>query len=625
MPYNINRYNGAIVAVVEDGTVDNTLDIKLIGRNYAGYGEVQNENLVHLLENFAGTSEPPRKIAGQIWYDSSQKKLKFFDGTKFRVAGGSEVGDVQPGGMTVGDFWFNTDTKQLYTWNGSAFTLIGPQAVENAGTTELKSISVVDTNNITHPVVQGLVNNQTVFIISSTTFTLALDSSLRPTFTVIRQGVNLIGTNVGESHTVNESDPDLYYNENFGKTSGFYKFWGTSSSALKLVGIDGATYTADDFIEKENPEFTGGVFFDDSGLTVGNDNDIKFFIDNGNPTFENVINNAEIIFKTKLSTDLVTAAALRMQGKDILPGVAGSSKLGRSDQKFSAVHALEFIGSLTGTADYAAALNVGGTYLSGSVDTQANKVVARDSSGNINANRFVGIANFADDLKGGGLGSIVYQSATDNTAFLPLGSEDQVLTVGPSNTLDWRPISDLVSTGSATEIEVTQANLINTDHYITFVSGTSSFQELKIDTSTLKYNPNSNTLTAGFFNGQANSAAYADLAEKYLADKAYEVGTVLMVGGEKEVTACQVGRRAIGAVSANPAYLMNKDLEGGTAVALKGRVPVKVRGAVIKGQKLIAGEDGAAVVSPVYSGDVFAIALESNDSQEVKLVECIIL
>ena len=53
MPYNINKFNGNLAAVVEDGTVDNTFDIKLIGKNYAGYGEVQNENYLFLLENFA--------------------------------------------------------------------------------------------------------------------------------------------------------------------------------------------------------------------------------------------------------------------------------------------------------------------------------------------------------------------------------------------------------------------------------------------------------------------------------------------------------------------------------------------------------------------------------------------
>ena len=51
MPYNINRYNTASIGSVADGTLDTTTDLKLIGKNYAGYGEVLNENFLWLLEN----------------------------------------------------------------------------------------------------------------------------------------------------------------------------------------------------------------------------------------------------------------------------------------------------------------------------------------------------------------------------------------------------------------------------------------------------------------------------------------------------------------------------------------------------------------------------------------------
>jgi hypothetical protein len=138
------------------------------------------------------------------------------------------------------------------------------------------------------------------------------------------------------------------------------------------------------------------------------------------------------------------------------------------------------------------------------------------------------------------------------------------------------------------------------------------------------------TVTAGsivgtFFSGTATAANYADLAEKYLADKEYEVGTVVTVGGEQEVTACSLGDRALGAVSANPAFMMNQELAGGTYIALKGRVPVKISGPVRKGDKLIAGNDGTATVAHGVSQDVFAIALASSDEILTKLVECIIL
>ena len=71
--------------------------------------------------------------------------------------------------------------------------------------------------------------------------------------------------------------------------------------------------------------------------------------------------------------------------------------------------------------------------------------------------------------------------------------------------------------------------------------------------------------------------------------------------------------------------MMNKDLEGGTYIALKGRVPVKVTGTIKKGQKLVAGTDGTAQAGYGNTSDVFAIALETNDDINTKLVECIIL
>ena len=175
------------------------------------------------------------------------------------------------------------------------------------------------------------------------------------------------------------------------------------------------------------------------------------------------------------------------------------------------------------------------------------------------------------------------------------------------------------------KIQVSTANITNQDFYVTFTSGTSGFQDLNVDANALTYNPNTNTLVTENFKGKASSAVYADLAEKYLADKEYQEGTVLVVGGDKEVTASSYGQRAIGVVSMRPAYLMNTELEGGTAVALKGRVPVMVVGPVNKGNKLVAGDNGTAQAILTTSPDVFAIALESSKDPGVKIVECVIL
>jgi hypothetical protein len=100
-----------------------------------------------------------------------------------------------------------------------------------------------------------------------------------------------------------------------------------------------------------------------------------------------------------------------------------------------------------------------------------------------------------------------------------------------------------------------------------------------------------NTVWATTFNGVATEALYADLAENYLADAVYESGTVLVFGGNAEVTLTNVkgDRRVAGVVTTNPAHLMNSALEGEfvTGVALQGRVPVKVLGQVQKGDLIV--------------------------------------
>ena len=100
-----------------------------------------------------------------------------------------------------------------------------------------------------------------------------------------------------------------------------------------------------------------------------------------------------------------------------------------------------------------------------------------------------------------------------------------------------------------------------------------------------------NTVHAVTFSGTATTARYADLAEKYLADEAYEPGTVLVLGGTAEVTTTNKkgDARVAGVVSTNPAYLMNSELDGENAVevALAGRVPCKVIGKVKKGDILV--------------------------------------
>jgi len=125
------------------------------------------------------------------------------------------------------------------------------------------------------------------------------------------------------------------------------------------------------------------------------------------------------------------------------------------------------------------------------------------------------------------------------------------------------------------------------------------------------------TVYASIFSGVATSAQYADLAENYTADAVYEPGTVLEFGGEQEVTLAEDStRRVAGIVSTNPAHLMNSGLKGEHVVplALTGRVPVKVRGVIKKGDMMVSAGGGyaRAEYSPIL-GSVIGKALEDFD------------
>ena len=135
---------------------------------------------------------------------------------------------------------------------------------------------------------------------------------------------------------------------------------------------------------------------------------------------------------------------------------------------------------------------------------------------------------------------------------------------------------------------------------------------------------------ATLFRGTATESYYADLAENYTADAEYEPGTVLVFGGDAEVTTTNIrgDRRVAGVVSTNPAHLMNSELDGDnvTALALQGRVPCKVLGSVKKGDLLVAAAiPGYAMVdNDAKVGTVIGKALENKDSNDRGVIEIVV-
>lgn len=133
---------------------------------------------------------------------------------------------------------------------------------------------------------------------------------------------------------------------------------------------------------------------------------------------------------------------------------------------------------------------------------------------------------------------------------------------------------------------------------------------------------------ANYFRGTATAAQYGDVAERYLADKNYEPGTVVVFGGDKEITESKIvgDRRVAGVISTNPAHLMNEALTDGLPVALTGRVPCKVMGYVRKGDLMVTSHipGVARADNEAKVGTVIGKALEDYQSTEVGVIEVVV-
>ena len=178
-------------------------------------------------------------------------------------------------------------------------------------------------------------------------------------------------------------------------------------------------------------------------------------------------------------------------------------------------------------------------------------------------------------------------------------------------------------------ISTTDGNTSDTTMYVVLVgANTTGNQAPHTDIAGISYNASTNVLST-----TASQAQYADLAERYEADMAYEVGTVLIFGGDKEVTRSTQAfdRRVAGVVSATPAYLMNSQAGSDSthpAIALQGRVPCMVVGNVFKGDLLvtsgIAGVAQSAGELDPRPGSVIGKALENYTANGVGVIEVVV-
>jgi hypothetical protein len=223
MSYIINKTDGSVLTEVVDGTIDQiSTDLTLVGKNATTYGELFNENFIKLLENFANTTQPNFPLEGQLWYDTIEGRLKVYDGSGFKVSGGTIVSSVLPSSIAPGDIWINSSTQQLYFNDGSANILAGPLYTSQQGVSGFQVKNILDTNNITRTILELYVGQILIGIFSTTTF-VPLNNIPGYTPSNIK-----IGFNSAYSEIVLNS---------------------AASQSVSLIAADGSTKTAESFLQ----------------------------------------------------------------------------------------------------------------------------------------------------------------------------------------------------------------------------------------------------------------------------------------------------------------------------------------------------------------------------------------
>jgi hypothetical protein len=194
MSYIINRFNGTQLIVLDDGTIDTSTSVGLVGRNYVGYGETQNENFVFLLENFANTAPPSRPITGQIWFNTTDDTAYAYDSTQWNPIGSATVSVTEPPNTNAGALWLKTPINQLFTYTGTEWRLIGPESVEGFLSTKARSATINDVNGTARPVIFLETNGVPLAICTSSAFIINSSNSVAGFENSLQVGINLSST-----------------------------------------------------------------------------------------------------------------------------------------------------------------------------------------------------------------------------------------------------------------------------------------------------------------------------------------------------------------------------------------------------------------------------------------------
>ena len=632
MAYTIRNTRGDTLKTIADGTLDSTLPIKLYGKNYLGYGEGLQNNLIAILENFTKDTEPSAPLKGQLWYDNANLDLKVYNGTAF-VQAIKTVSNLAAGNISV--------TSNITVANINFTTaMTGPQLVSNiaTGTAPISVNSTTQVPNLNVAVAGNLINGNSNVIVNANSYVTISVGGTANVVNVATDSMTITGNitaNIANLTTIN-SGLLQNGNSNVTITANSDVTIASNGSARITVAANGSTGfgTATPSYQIETTQ----------SIKVG-----TYLGVNANPS-----TSARVYANQGADYTLGTNYAYYIAGSGYAGGIAldaTSMQIGHN----SGSRALTFHSG----ASWAKRMTIDGA--SGNVGI-ANTSPAHTLS-------VTGTMNISGNANVGNIGTAaVVATANISTTAKYVKTTSSGITGGAYGNITRYPTLTLTSNADIHLSSSTTGNSTTSQNYgITFsqgsvgTTGAIMFSENTTDGTGIGFYASNNyaaapqlklsiepggnmlpganasqslgstTLRWSNIWGLSSSAQYADLAEMYRSDADYEPGTVLQIGGEHEITVCNSPRsdRVFGCVSTDPAYLMNDSERDGIwlPVVLTGRAPIRVKGQVRKGDRLVSAGDGAAMSTGTF-GSSYQIeigrALEDKTTEEMGLIEAYI-
>ena len=593
MAYTINLTDGTVFATISDGTINTSSSMILVGKNYAGYGEFLDENFIHLLENGSNTTAPSAPLTGQLWWDKTNNLLKVYNGSIFKTISAATASATQPASNVTGDLWYDTTNQQLKVYTGAAFLVVGPGYTSAQGTSGAIPETILNNVGATRYITSLYVNNVRVAIVyDGASFTP--EAALLAAFPTIYPGVTLSSSVSGAV------------------------FAGSATNAQLLDSLDSTSFMRAD----ANTATTGRLQVNNAnGIYIGTSNVVNISQSSNDGIIASPVSTGNLIIRTNVSgTTYTVATALGANGTFAM---ANAATVGTT---------LSVTGNTTGGnlltgGQVSAAGNITGANFIGNVIPPAGGAVS--TTGNISGGNILtsGLISAAGNIT----------SAANIAGNYVLGNGSQL--TGLSAAVAVTKFVNGTSEGNAGSSGGNITFTVGGNANVLVLSSSTAFFGSDISVSAIQ-KTGSNAVgnigsSANYFNrvfATATTALYADVAERFAADELLEPGTVVELGGVKEITRSQqdLSENVFGVISTRPAYTMN----GGAGeddthppVAMTGRVPVKAIGIIRRGDRLVSAGSGVARAAQPGEATAFNVigrSLEDKHLEELGTIEAIV-